>query len=86
MKTKRKLVPKSGAAINSTDSGRCNVVVPDGYEGVCGVGLSVPSKKQCAHELTSVPCRVEGSHVATNVVGPSVVRQLDKSDGDNQQN
>nr|GEU90872.1 hypothetical protein [Tanacetum cinerariifolium] len=83
MKTKTKLVPKSGAAINSTDSGRCNVVVSDGYEGVCGVGPSVPSKKQCVHASTSVPCRVEGSHVATNVVGPSVMRQLDKSDGDN---
>ncbi|GJU33731.1 hypothetical protein Tco_1182085 [Tanacetum coccineum] len=50
-----------------------------GYEGVCGVGPSVPSKKQCVRESTLVPCRVEGSHVATNVVGPSVVRQLDKS-------
>ncbi|GKB66996.1 hypothetical protein Tco_0928408 [Tanacetum coccineum] len=68
MKTKRKLVPKPSAATNNTDSGRCNVVVPD------GVGPSVPSKKQCVHQSNSVPCRVEDSHVAANVVGPSVAR------------
>ncbi|GJX49930.1 hypothetical protein Tco_0276775 [Tanacetum coccineum] len=68
MKTKRKLVPKPSAATNNTDSGRCNVVVPD------GVGPSVPSKKQRVHQSNLVPCRVEDSHVAANVVGPSVAR------------
>ncbi|GKB81813.1 hypothetical protein Tco_0948708, partial [Tanacetum coccineum] len=59
-----RLVPKSGAAINSTDSGRCNVVVPDGYEGVCGVGPSVPSKQQSirVHGL----CRVMATIGKTN--------------------
>ncbi|GKC86420.1 hypothetical protein Tco_1142137 [Tanacetum coccineum] len=33
------------------------------------------NQKQYVRESTSVPCRVEGSHAATNVVGPSVVRQ-----------
>ncbi|GKA14092.1 hypothetical protein Tco_0693738, partial [Tanacetum coccineum] len=33
------------------------------------------NQKQCVRESTSVPCRVEESHVATNVIGPSVVRQ-----------
>ncbi|GKB31865.1 hypothetical protein Tco_0871266, partial [Tanacetum coccineum] len=30
------------------------------------------NQKQCVRESTSVPCCVEGSHVAANVVGPSV--------------
>nr|GEW20484.1 neurofilament heavy polypeptide-like [Tanacetum cinerariifolium] len=44
-----------------------NVVAPDGYESVCGVGPSVPSKKQCVRESSSVPCRTQESHVAANV-------------------
>nr|GEY29596.1 hypothetical protein [Tanacetum cinerariifolium] len=67
MKTKRKLVPKSTAATISAGSGECNVVGHEGYDNVCGVGPSVPTKKQCIRESGLVSCRAQELQVGANV-------------------
>nr|GEX60138.1 hypothetical protein [Tanacetum cinerariifolium] len=67
MKTKRKLVPKSTVVSNSAGSGQGNAVAQDGYDNVCGVGPTVPPKRQCVRQSSSLLCRAQQSHV-----GPSV--------------
>ncbi|GJU93297.1 RAE1-like protein isoform X2 [Tanacetum coccineum] len=52
-----RLVPKSTTVTNSPCSAQDSVVAQDGYDNVCGVGPSVPLKRQCMRQSSSVPCR-----------------------------
>ncbi|GJR17537.1 hypothetical protein Tco_0966064 [Tanacetum coccineum] len=67
MKTNRKLVSKSAGVTGSAGSGQSNVVAQAGYDNVCDVGSSVPSKIQCVRRSSSVPCRGPRSHVVMSV-------------------
>nr|GFB99364.1 hypothetical protein [Tanacetum cinerariifolium] len=67
MKTKRKLAPKSNNVSSSAGSGEHNVFRQCGYNNVCNVGPTVPSKRQCMRPSSSVPF-----HVPQSVLDPSV--------------
>nr|GFA33221.1 hypothetical protein [Tanacetum cinerariifolium] len=60
-------VPPNRQCAGSAGSGQSNVVAQAGYNNVCDIGPSVPSKTQCVRWPSSVPYRRPRSHVVTSV-------------------